>query len=144
MLSEDFKEYTLDDLVLSPDSRTLLTRTWGGVVRLWDLREGKERNLGLPSLPYAVSFVFSPDGKSLAAGESRPGGEREIPFLSIRDPFTGRELASRRIGRTSVTETWSTLKGVTAAFSPDGRRMAVVLGKGEFALLDFETVLLSK
>jgi WD40 repeat protein len=143
-LEADFSDYTLDDLVLSPDSRTLVTRTWGGVVRLWDLKEGKERDVGLAPLPYAVSFVFSPDGKSLAVGESRPVGQKEVPFLSIRDPITGRELAIRRIGKTSVTESWSCLKGITAAFSPDGRKVAVVLGKGEFALLDFEKVLLAK
>jgi WD40 repeat protein len=142
--SFDFKVYKIDEMVLSPDSRSVVTKTWGGSVRLWDLAGGRERPVNLPALHAAECIAFSPDGTLLGIAEGRWVDKEIVPFLSIHDPLTGRKIASRRVGLQPIKESWSHLKSVTVTFSPDGKRMALALANGEVSLVTLSEFLRSK
>jgi WD40 repeat protein len=99
---------TVCSLALSPDRKTLATRSIDRTVRLWDLGTGREtRQVGL-SERCGGSVAFSPDGRTLAWQD-----ETELCFADAR---TGERLAKQTMGQLGLG---------TFAFSPDGGRVAV-------------------
>jgi RNA polymerase sigma factor (sigma-70 family) len=102
-------------VALSPDGKTLATpsRPKGGAgpeqISLWDAATGKElRRMERPPDPAYSRLAFSPDGKTLAAGEW-DGGK-----VHVWDAGTGKEIKTLQ-GHTGT---------VTAiAFSADGKRL---------------------
>jgi WD40 repeat protein len=117
----------------SPDGRFLASAGQTGALRLWDPTTGEQvRSLG-PEYGWGAGFVaFSPDGKTLAA----PGGAG-VRFLGMRSEGPSVclwEVASRKDRRR-----FSGLDhpvGLGAAFSPDGRILAVVDCDGQVRLWD--------
>jgi WD40 repeat protein len=56
-------------VVFSPDSETLVSGSFDGTVKLWDVQTGKEkRTLTVPGSSQVWSLAFSEDGKTVAAG----------------------------------------------------------------------------
>jgi WD40 repeat protein len=109
-----------DSLAPSPDGKALALGQADGSVRLWDLGADVPRERALLKAPAlrAPRVQFSPDGKALlVAGE-------ELRLWDVRGPAP-RELA---LPRRPTLPSW-------AAFSPDGRTLALGDGKWNDTLL---------
>ncbi len=109
-------------VVVSPDSKTLLTTSEDGV-RAWDAKTGKL--LYQIREDYDYHPVFSPTGKTLAMIAGR--------VIYLRDPATGRKL--QRIPAIGELPREPRL----LAFSADGRRLAAALNDGPLLLFDAAT-----
>jgi WD40 repeat protein len=108
-----FERLRLDYSALSPDGKTLAVTTpdENQMIDLWDTATGKKRCALAAPLNYSqYTLVFSPDGKTLAAG--RPG----IRTIWFWDVATGKLIRQLPLG-----------EGFAAglAFSPDGKTLAV-------------------
>lgn len=105
----------------SPDMRRFLSISWPGkrTARLWDLVTGQHELLDNchPSVNFAI---FSPDSNQLALISSYPEA-----LVELRDFTTG---------KCTIFEDY-----VTAAFSPDGRRLALGSLRGKIELWDVVT-----
>jgi WD40 repeat protein len=146
-------------LALSPDGQALATASADGTVRLWHLAQLRERR-HLENIEIRVSrLAFSPDGQTLAVGlydgtvklgrpatgewhqflragpsivtglAFSPDGHRLAcsgpGYVTIVDPATGKQLAQA---------THDFPGSPAAAYSPDGRLLAVVWEDGVIRL----------
>src|SRR5262249_6029796 len=101
------------DISLGPDGRTLAAAA--GEVLLWDLTTGKQlRRIARAGSQGATGVRLSPDGKTLAVVE-------DLRHVVLYDAATGKRRL--RLARPD----WVF---VTAAFSPDGKRL--VTGGGGY------------
>jgi RNA polymerase sigma factor (sigma-70 family) len=104
-------------LAFSPDGKTLAIGTRAGGVYVWDTVMGR-LHLHIPAL---VSFLgFSTDGRTLAS----LGGRDD---LRLCDALTGKELPPPK-GTRPEMEPQLVRNGFAAAFSPDGKTLAVFDG----------------
>lgn len=103
---------SVESVIFSPESNTLVTVGTDVTVKLWDVATAQEGVVLERPTEGIREMRFSPDGKTLAAmiesgDPSRPRGQPEIDTVKLWDAATGKERA--------------TLKGVgRAVFSPDG------------------------
>jgi WD40 repeat protein len=78
--------YSVRDVAISPDGKTLAAAHDDGRVQLWDIQGGgaprklKGKPLSLTSL------AFSPDGKTLAVGTHTGGGPAEVRLYDMSKP----------------------------------------------------------
>jgi WD40 repeat protein len=94
------------NLGVSADGKRALTRGADGVIRHWDLTDGRQLGeFGEPS--HATAIAFSPDGKWAAFGTTA--------LIQLCDTETGKPVKELR-GHTNLT--------ATLAFSPDGKWLA--------------------
>ncbi len=107
-------------VAFSPDGKTLAANRPGGLVVARDLASGRERTYSAtksartspdPSTTYGWGIAYSPDGETLAGGESRG---TEDGFLCLWDALTGKGVESPPIARPITT----------IAFAPDGKTVA--------------------
>jgi len=106
-------------IAFSPDSKTVLTGCADGVARIWDAETGKELRQFVGHTGHFTSTVFSLDGKQIltvATDNAR-----------IWDAESGKEL--------HVLEEEGNPASYSAAFSPDGKKVATVgsatIGNGD-------------
>ena len=98
-------------LAFSPDGKTLARGTWAGMVFLWELSTGKEKELARLGHDEGVeSVAFSPDGKTLASASSDK-------IIRLWDMRVGKERA-RLSGHDGRVE--------SMVFSPDGKTLISV------------------
>jgi len=97
-------------VTLSPDGNTLVTGGFGQPLKIWDLRTGESSALGVQG----HRALFAPDGKTMAVLD--------------RDNAVGIWDVPTRTLRTNLVMDPS--PGFSAAFSPDGRILAVTSGFG--------------
>jgi WD40 repeat protein len=118
-------------LAFSPDGTTLAvgTTTWDGPnevprseVKLWVVVTGqKTRTLSSSPDRSVLSMAFSPDGRTLAAGNGVPNSREYGGELKLWDVATGQVRAELRTTAGHIR---------CAAFSPDGRLLAAACKDG--------------
>jgi serine/threonine protein kinase/WD40 repeat protein len=113
----------LERIDLSPDGRWLATSTWrGDGVKVWDARSGTlVRALAVRG---SADVGFSPDGRWLVTSSGTEYGLWETGTWALRRQFTRSQTGG--------------LPG-KAAFSEDGRLLAIVRTRSLIALLDPES-----
>ncbi len=119
----------IDKIVFGPDGRTLVTRSADGTLRLWDVRNGHQI-LILRGANFTYGFVsYSPDGRRLITeglGTRSNRNERQKEVV-LWDVASGQELVTLR-GFSNRT--------VSAAFTPDGKRLVSAAGDGKVKIWD--------
>jgi WD40 repeat protein len=96
----------VQSVAFSPDGNTVLTGSWDGTAKLWDL-SGRELQT-FSGAGWISAVAFSPDGKTVLTGSS--DGKARLFDLA------GREL--------QVFSYPTAVEGIhTVAFSPDGRKV---------------------
>jgi WD40 repeat protein len=155
---------SVESLTFDPDGTTLATMHYDGAVRLWDAATGRERAARRDPAS-GVWGALSPDGRAAAwpgldqtlrvwdlpAGRLRAvlpvrasrclGWAPDGRTLAVEPEFGSREvrLCDPETGAVQVTLRRSAPPGLGAAFSADGRRLAVGGNDGTVEVWDRRT-----
>jgi serine/threonine protein kinase/WD40 repeat protein len=119
MLEHQVREDTVVGPVLSPDGRSIVTRSPFTGIRLWDAQTGKPRGESLPLGQFVGKMFFAPDSKRVAA---LGGGVAQVWDVEQAQPAGG-----------PFTE------ATDLAFHPAGRVVAVSRSDGKIILHDLES-----
>jgi WD40 repeat protein len=112
----------VEHFTFSPDGKTLASLDEVGVLRVWDVNEGKP-TITFDSPVESGAIMFSPDGKTLASAGGATltrnltgsgWGAHDFP-IRLWEAATGKKLADLGASDDPVT---------SLAFSPDGRLLA--------------------
>src|SRR5262249_59967690 len=88
------------------------TASFDGTARVWETATGRPAGPPLPHTNYVATVAFSPDGKTLAAGDYGPAG-----LIKLWDWRTGKEVRPPLLHDDIV---------LSVSFSPDGRYLAAI------------------
>lgn len=108
-------------LAFSPDGRTLACGDARGRIRLFEAATGKALRSWQAHPAAVLSVSFSPDGRRLASGAAAaavPGG-KACRIWDLADPASGEAPPA-----SESFDAPEAVKGVTLAFSPDGKLLA--------------------
>ncbi len=130
-LPSDYKGGLVSSLAFSPSSTTLAIAgrvgNGGGGICVWDIATAGCTS-GFAS---AYSVAFSPDGKTLAAGDDTSGANGTDGIIKLWNVVTGKLAAT-------LTDPGSQ-GAFSVAFSPDGRTLAAGDGNGSVYLWNVVT-----
>lgn len=118
-LEHEVREDTVLGPVLSPDGRSIVTRSPFTGIRIWDAETGKPRGESLPLGKLVGDMIFSPDSKRVAA---LGGGVVQVCDVETAKP---------------VGEAFTDATGL--AFHPTGRVVAVSHKDGKIVLRDLDS-----
>jgi WD40 repeat protein len=118
----DGQEEPINSVAFSPDS-TRLAGAAGQVVKVWDVRDGREVLLLKGHAADIRGVAFSPDGKRLASASN----DRKV---KLWDTATDKLIRTFR-GHTAAV--------ASVTFSPDGKRLAGGAGNGVVKVWDAAT-----
>jgi WD40 repeat protein len=127
--------------LFSPDGLRLLSGDGSGVIREWDVLTGGEVRQFQAQCGKVSSLAFSPDGRWLLSGhdglrvEKRMVGLAEQNRLHLDDCSV--RLWEMENGQ-EVRRFPAEMSVIDVAFSPDGRQILAILGKGIVLFLDAE------
>jgi WD40 repeat protein len=107
-------------LVLTPDGKKLISGSWDGTVRVWDVETGKADPILESHKSKIYSVAVSRDGKRAASG----GGNGEVYLWDLE---SNSELAHLE-GHDEETE----INGI--AYTPDGKRVVTASADGEIRI----------
>jgi WD40 repeat protein len=100
-------EGKVDQLAISPDGRTLASKSVDKTIRFWDVEKAQEK-LKIADAQPTKKLEFSTDGKKLALGAGSP-------LVRVLEASTGQEIRQ-------VASSQSIIESL--AFSPDGNYLA--------------------
>jgi WD40 repeat protein len=112
-------------IAVSPDGLVLASQAKAGIVQLWEVSSGKERQRIRLPCDEVVALAFSPDGKTLAVGD--PNG-----VIYLWSLVEGKVQSSIKPGRLAFTTHWDIssdtpmLATIPPIFSPKGRMLATI------------------
>ncbi len=133
--NEDNKETSyvreVENILFSPDGKSILSLVNGYEIRMWDIATGKRRRF-TGDTGYLTNASYSPDGKTLATVDY-PGGIR------IWDIMTGK--LKRTISNFNPRDTSHNTKYDTyyIAFTPNGEKAIISESYGTLSLWDTGT-----
>ena len=110
----------IHSMAFSPDGNTLVSGSYDGTVRLWDV--AAHRQIGAPLAGHddkIYTVAFSPDGKLVASGA-------DDGVVRLWDVATHRQIGAPLAGRDGEIN--------SVAFSPDGRTLATGGANGTIRL----------
>ena len=122
-----FKDVQTLGSVFSPDCRSLATSGQDGVVRLWDVRMGRQLREFHGHTSPVKSVAFSPDGRQLASASA--DGTAKLYALDVETEALSQDTRSFVASPNNCTD---------FSFTPDGRKM-VVNSRSKISLLDAAT-----
>ncbi|MCY2991788.1 MAG: WD40 repeat domain-containing protein, partial [Planctomycetota bacterium] len=105
------EDQAVTDVTISRDGRILLSGDWNKTVRLWDVESGKELRRFEGHAGPIYSVAFSPDGNAALSASH----DRTMRLWEVKSGHLIRSFPSQPTA-------------ITAAFSPDGRRILSVVG----------------
>ncbi len=109
-----------DNMIFSPDSKTIATTSTDGTIRFWDVENGEHLKVFTEGTDGVYSVVFSPDGKRIASANADES-------IRIWDVESGTVLKV-------LTAHTDTVRGV--AFNPNGDTLASSSEDGTILLWD--------
>ena len=105
-------------VAFSPDSKTLVSASHDGRLKLWDVTIGKKQATLGTYRGCLGCVAFSSDGKTLASGAiGSPGSFPDLYQVNLWDVATGKV-------RTAMGDTMEMSTFYSVAFSPDGKTLA--------------------
>ncbi|MFO0927737.1 MAG: serine/threonine-protein kinase [Gemmataceae bacterium] len=120
---------TVSRLQFSPDGKLLASGGEDGVVKVWDVKTGKERAT-LPQRSKVANLAFSRDSKMIAAWSDVPGPPGRRMMVKFWDIAAAREIPFFESDATGYAP---------VAFSPDGRIVATASPENSVKLYDLAT-----
>jgi WD40 repeat protein len=107
----------------SPDGKKLAALTQEGKVQVWDVATGNNSLTldGMRGLAPPQVLAFGPDSRTLAVGEWVAADGDRTHRVALWDTFNGRRVGEIPVDNLALT---------AVAFSPDGKVLAVISGRG--------------
>jgi WD40 repeat protein len=102
-------------LAFAPDGRTLASATFAGVIKLWDVAEGKERRELPQRSGKILGLAFAPDSRTLFASYYNVTAQEVRGEVLLWDVESGKERGALRRDPPRAT--------MRIALSPDGKTL---------------------
>jgi WD40 repeat protein/tRNA A-37 threonylcarbamoyl transferase component Bud32 len=115
--------HTLSSVVFSPDGKRMALNLEDRTVKIWDVTTGEELMILRGHRDLVSRVAFSPDGRRIVTG-GRDGTAK------LWDSTTGAELLTLHTDQSIMD----------VAFSPDGKTLAAAMGRGDVAIMLWESI----
>jgi RNA polymerase sigma factor (sigma-70 family) len=124
LLNDNRSNIHIQQMLFTPDGKTLALRPWQKTIYLWDIAGNKTLHELKGHKDYLSCMALSPDGKTLASAS------KEEPHIRLWDIAAGKEKLHFAADD----------KGVESlAFSPDGKTLVSIGSQPSFAFFDANT-----